>query len=158
MPAKPFARRDLSEENDVAAEHPDVLEKMKAFAAEAHVPAEGLIAARELTVVRASSESRSNNRLAKYAVDGDPRTVWHTQFQGELKNHPHELVVDLGAEHAICNFRYLARQDTGWNGTIKECEFYVGNSPDGFKEPAAKVQFRKTKEPQEVSCSEVRGK
>ena len=26
-----------------------------------------------------------------YAVDGDPSTVWHTQWQDALPKHPHEL-------------------------------------------------------------------
>ena len=122
------------------------------------LPAEGLIPNAEWKVARASSESRFNNRLAKYAVDGDPRTVWHTQFREQLAEHPHELVIDLGAEHAICGFRYLARQDNGWNGTLKECEFCVASSPDQLDEPVAKATFRKTKEAQEVKCSPVRGR
>jgi len=188
--------KDLSEEHDVAADHPDVLEKMKAHAAEAHepveegvffdraiherdrrakygdsraavdvplekcrtLPPEGLIPNKGWKIARVSSESRANGKLAKNAIDGDPRTHWHSEFQSELHRHPHELVIDLGAEHTIRGFRYLARQDSGWNGAVAACEFYVADSPEAFGQPAASTTFRKTKEAQEAKCDPVRGR
>ena len=112
--------RDLAEQDDVAADHPDVLAKMTAFAEQAHTPAEegvfhnrelherdrqakygdtratkppekfnpwptsGLVPSKECKLVRVSSESTFNNRDAKHALDGDPRTAWHTQFQKKV--------------------------------------------------------------------------
>ena len=75
-----------------------------------------------------------------------------------MKTHPHELVIDLGAEHTIRGFRYLARQDGGFNGALKECEFYVGSSPDEFDEPVARAAFQQTKQAQEVKCPPVSGR
>lgn len=122
------------------------------------LPQKGLIPSKDWRVVRVSSQSSFNGKLAKNAFDGDPRTIWHTQFQGVLRKPPHELVIDLGAEHTIRGFRYLARQDGGWNGTIRDCEFYVGNAPRDFGEPVVKAAFKKTKQPQEVRCAPVRGR
>jgi len=122
------------------------------------MPAEGLIPNKAWKIQRASSESRSNGRLASCAIDGDPRTHWHTQFQPKLREHPHELVIDLGAEHTIRGFRYLARQDAGWNGALKDCEFYVSDSPDEFGKPVAEATFSKSKEAQDAKCAEVRGR
>ncbi len=122
------------------------------------MPAEGLIPNAGWRIVRASSESRFNNRLAKHAIDGDPRTLWHTQFRDELPKHPHELLIDLGAEHTINGFRYLARQDPGWNGTLKACEFWVSGSLNQFNGPAAKATFHKTRQAQEVTCEPVRAR
>ena len=187
--------RDIEEQHDLAKERPEVLDKMKKMAVEAHepvregtfqdrsnhekdrrakfgdtrptkpaaksantIPTEGLIANDPWKIVRSSSESRSNGRLAKYAIDGDPGTVWHTQFQGGPKKHPHELVIDLGAEHTIRGFRYLARQDGGWNGAIAACEFHVGGSAEEFNEPLIATTFRKTKKAQEVTCEPTRGR
>jgi hypothetical protein len=109
-------------------------------------------------LVRASSESTSNNRDAKYAIDGDPRTVWHTRFQGQLDKHPHELVIDLGRQRTVRGFRYIARQDAGWNGAFARCEFSVSDSPDQFAEPVAQPTFKKSKELQEVPCQPVTGR
>ena len=121
-------------------------------------PTTGLIPASECKLVRASSESTFNGRDAKHAVDGDPRTVWHTHFQGNVDEPPHELVLDLGKERTVRGFRYMARQDAGWNGTIAKCEFFVSDSPDKFGEPAAQTTLKKTKEPQDVACEPVKGR
>jgi len=122
------------------------------------MPAAGLIPQKGLRLVRASSESSFNGKLAKNALDGDPRTIWHSKWQGQLAKHPHELVVDLGKERTVRGFRYLCRQDRGWNGALKECEFYVGNQPDTFEKLVTKAEFAKTKKAQEVKCEPVRGR
>jgi len=71
-----------------------------------------LIPAAEMKLVHCSSENFPNDRRAIHAVDGNPRTVWHSQFSGGLATPPHELVIDLGAVYEIRGFRYLARQDS----------------------------------------------
>ncbi|MBN2271328.1 MAG: sulfatase-like hydrolase/transferase [Sedimentisphaerales bacterium] len=118
-----------------------------------------LIPDTEIKMVRVSSENLPNDRRAIYAIDGDPRTVWHSQFSEKLASHPHELVMDLGATYEIRGFRYLARQDDSWNGTFAKTEFYVGNSPDTFGKPTAKATFKKVRAPQPVDCGKpVRGR
>lgn len=108
-----------------------------------------LVPAADMTLVSFSSESSTNNRLAKYAVDGDPKTVWHTNFEGGPKTHPHELVIDLGAETSVRGFRYLARQDAGWNGAFAECEVFLAATPTGFSDaPNASTTFKKTRSAQ----------
>ncbi len=118
----------------------------------------GLLSNKAWRVARASSEATANGRNAADAIDGDPRTHWHSQFQETLARHPHDLVVDLGQTATIRGFRYLARQDGGWNGAIAKCEFYVGDSPDKFGRPVATVKFEKSKTSQEVSCDEIMGR
>lgn len=122
------------------------------------MPADGLVPRQELHIVRASSESRFNGKLAKNAIDGDPTTLWHSQFQGRLAEHPHELIIDLGRARTIRGLRYLCRQGRGWNGALKDCELYISDNPDRFDQLAAKAQFRKTKKAQEVKCAPVRGR
>ena len=109
-------------------------------------------------IVRVSSESRGNQKFARNAIDGNPATHWHTQFQGEFKTPPHELVIDLGAEHTIRGFRYLARQDNGWNGAIRDCEFFVSRTPDRFDQRVAAATFQKTRQAQEVTFNPVVGR
>jgi hypothetical protein len=187
--------RDVSERNNVAADHPDRLAGMKAFAEAAHedaregvfynraiherdrqakfgfsgkaaapsgkvhtLPDKGLVPHKKMKVLRVSSESRPNGKLAANAIDGNPLSHWHTQFQEKLHHHPHEIVIDLGDTYTVRGFRYLARQDSGWNGTIKKCELFVGASPDAFGSPAVSATLKKTKEPQEITCEPVRGR
>jgi len=193
---------DIEESKDLAAEKPEVLAKMTAFAEAAHeearegtfhdraiherdrqakfgfrkkaagaptgpaavdgpvqaLPAAGLIPQTEYALVRTSSESAGNSKRAACAFDGDPRTWWHTAFQDGPEKPPHDLVIDLGRKRTVRGFRYLARQDTGWNGAIKDCELAVADTPDGFGEPAARATLKKTKEPQEVTCPPVAGR
>jgi hypothetical protein len=118
-----------------------------------------LIPAQELKLVRFSSENFANDRRASYAIDGNPRSLWHSQFSQQLAEHPHELVIDLGAVYEIRGFRYLARQDSGWNGTFAETEFFVSESQQEFREPVARATFEKTRTPQHADCAKsVRGR
>ncbi len=188
---------DISETTDVADQHADILDRMKAFAKESHVPVQagtytdrtrherdrkakwgstrgeadnyqrkvnwiqdkGLIPATEMKLVRFSSENHGNDRRAAYAIDGNPRTVWHSEFSDKLASHPHELVIDLGAVYEIRGFRYLARQDGGWNGAFAETEFFVSESPDDFGDAVAKAMFQKNRTAQQADCEQpVRGR
>ena len=113
-----------------------------------------LIPAKEMKLHSFSSENASNNRKAAFAIDGEPGSVWHSLFTGPVAKHPHELVIDLGDTHKVKGFRYLARQDGGWNGAFGETEFYVSDSPDKFAEqPAVKVTFKKERKAQSADCA-----
>ena len=103
-----------------------------------------LIAPETIKILKVSSENQSNDRMAAYAIDGKPNTLWHTQFSNGLKSHPHELILDLGKPMAIDGFRYLARQDGGWNGTFAETEFTISDSPKRFPSSQLKITFKKT--------------
>ncbi|MCL4204903.1 MAG: sulfatase-like hydrolase/transferase [Pirellulaceae bacterium] len=199
---------DPSESKDLAAQHPDVLTKLKELASAAHEPAvegtfttterherdrrakygkhddpnieatpsgvrkkrpvgqaayslptEGELANKDWKIARVSSENIGNQKFAPNAIDGDPLTVWHTRFSGaEPEKHPHELVIDLGASHRLQGLRYLARQDDGWNGTIRDIEIAVSDDPDEFGEPVAKTSLSKTREPQEIAFEPTRGR
>jgi len=190
-------KADISETNNIAAQHPGILARMKRFALHAHEPvrpgtftsrtrherdrqakwgstraeaddsgrkvnrivAHDLIPAAEMKLVRFSSENVANDRRAACAIDGNPRTLWHSQFTGRLATHPHELVIDLGAVYEVRGFRYLARQDSGWNGAFEKAEFCVSDVPNRFGPPAAKATFKKIRTAQAVDCEKpVRGR
>lgn len=116
------------------------------------IKARNLIPADKMKLLSFSSENQSNNRNAIFAIDGRPDTLWHSNWTEKLAKHPHELVIDLGARYKITGFRYLARQDSGWNGTFAETKFYVSDSPDKFDAPAAVATFKKEKKAQAADC------
>jgi arylsulfatase A-like enzyme len=118
------------------------------------IPEEGLIPTGEWRVKRVTSENTGNQKYGRNAIDGDPDTIWHSKFSGGIEKHPHELVIDLGAERHITAFRYLPRQDGGWNGTIKDIEFAVSDDPDSFGKPVAAATLKKTKQASEIKCSQ----
>jgi Sulfatase/F5/8 type C domain len=182
--------KDVSESQDVADQHPEILAKLKGYAVSAHTPViegeflstamherdrqakfgnrskreqqsrvfsqAGLIPNDDLQVIQFSSQS--DQRRAVSVLDGDPKTHWHTSFTPQPVPHPHEIVIDLGKRYTVRGFRYLARQDGGWNGAVKDCEFYVGNRPEEFGEPVAKASLKRSKEVQEVNCDPATGR
>jgi len=94
--------------------------------------------------VRVASDSEAVGYEAFRAMDGNPRTMWHTQWGfGETK-HPHEIVVDLGASYEISGFTYLPRTDSSPNGTIEDYEFYVSDNKKRFGRPVIKGTFAKS--------------
>jgi lysophospholipase L1-like esterase len=76
-----------------------------------------------------SQETAGANNAAVNAFDGDPNTIWSSQWLAAQPPVPHEIQVDLGAAQDVVGFRYLPRQDGQSIGNIGQYEFYV--SADG---------------------------
>ena len=64
------------------------------------------------------------------AFDGNPGTIWHTQWQSVQPPHPHDIQIDLGAVYTLDTLHYLPRQDGDTRGWIKDYAIYV--SGNGF--------------------------
>ncbi len=88
-------------------------------------------------VVKADSE-QAGEGPAKDAIDGDPDTYWHTQYDPKTDRYPHELVIDMGKETTLSALRETPRQDGGVNGRVKGYEVYMSDSPTSWGEPVAK--------------------
>jgi hypothetical protein len=160
-----FARTDRHERDRRAKtgqqdnlQAPDPLTGKKPSDKAAVMPTKGMLSPKDWKIVRVSSENADNKKFAQNAIDGDPTTLWHTRFSGAIAPPPHELVIDLGAERTIRGFVYLARQDAGWNGAIKDIEFCIGSSPNEFSEPTIKATLAKKKRPQTVQCPATKGR
>ncbi len=75
-----------------------------------------------------SEEFERENGSAENAIDGDPATIWHTQWSSASPNYPHHLIVDLGRSCALAGFRYLPRPGKGSvGGQILDYRAYVGD-------------------------------
>ncbi|MFC1760559.1 discoidin domain-containing protein [Planctomycetota bacterium] len=77
--------------------------------------------------VKVTSNSEARGYEAYRALDGNAKTLWHTEWQGSVPKHPHDLTIDLGKAYEVKGFVYLPRQGGG-NGTIKDYAFYAANS------------------------------
>ena len=89
---------------------------------------EDLVAKRAWHLVRFTSQ-QADEGPAYNAIDGNPATYWHSQYDPKLTRNPHELVVDLGSSQTFGGVWYLPRQDGGDNGVAKHVAVYV--SSDG---------------------------
>ncbi len=95
--------------------------------------------ARTVTVeVRVNSEAPGYEGYR--AMDGDPATMWHTDWQFENPAHPHELRIDLTESFTIGGFAYLPRPDAG-NGTVARYELFVSDDGEDWGRPVAAGTF-----------------
>jgi hypothetical protein len=105
-----------------------------------------------LKVVRVDSEETSGeDGKGANAVDGNPGTFWHTQWQDANPEPPHEIIIELSPACRIKGFTYLPRQDESENGTIKEYEFYVSSDGKEFGAPVKRGEFAGGKEKKTVT-------
>ena len=99
--------------------------------------------------VKSVTSQEQGEADAEFAIDGDPGTFWHSEYNKTVTKHPHVLVVDLGKEREFSGITYLPRQDGGSNGRVKD--YSVDVSTDGEKwQPAAKGSFPDSADLQEV--------
>ncbi len=98
-----------------------------------------------------SEETAGEDGKGANAVDGDPNTIWHTQWQDASPECPHEIILELVPPATIKGFTYLPRQDDVDNGTIKDYEFYVSDDGKDFGQPVSKGTFESGKEKKTVT-------
>jgi hypothetical protein len=129
-------------------------------AATAQAPASATAAVTQhivLKFVKADSEeTTAENGSGTNAVDGDPNTFWHTQWQDASPECPHEIVLELVPPSTIKGFTYLPRQDGNDNGTIKDYEFYVSDDGKEFGQPVKKGAFEAGSEKKTVTFDPVK--
>ena len=91
-----------------------------------------------------SADSSDISDLPANAIDGDPKTLWHSRWQETVAPLPHTFTVDLGSPLKLSAFRYLPRQDATTNGTIGEYRLYVSDDGVEWGEAVASGDFRST--------------
>jgi len=106
----------------------------------------------EMSLVRVDSEEiYSEDGQGENAIDGDPSSIWHTEWYYSDPAHPHEIVIDLGYDRQVCGFSYLPRQNRCYNGGIAAYEFYVSTDDQNWGNPVATGVFPRTHDKQEVA-------
>ncbi|MEJ6951437.1 sulfatase-like hydrolase/transferase [Natronospora cellulosivora (SeqCode)] len=137
---------DLAEENDISHYHPEIVAEIKSIFEEARTesnyfrfdweplfidyindkPEGDKLDQRNWGIVEVSSESVFNDRIALKAIDGQNNTNWHTAWRNQdpVPEHPHHLIIDLGANYQVDGIAYLPRQDNNLNGTLVEFKIY----------------------------------
>ncbi|MBI5384724.1 MAG: discoidin domain-containing protein [Verrucomicrobia bacterium] len=78
---------------------------------------------------------------AENALDGDPNTMWHSQYTGDKPGFPHELDLELKQPLILRGFTALPRQDRNKNGWIKGYACFVSHDGQAWGEPVAKGEF-----------------
>ncbi|MFB0551877.1 MAG: discoidin domain-containing protein, partial [Phycisphaerae bacterium] len=95
-----------------------------------------------LKVVKVDSEETAGeDGKGVNAVDGNPDTIWHTQWLDASPAHPHEIILQLDPPCKIKGLTYLPRQDVDDEGTIEGYEIYVSADGKNFGQPVKKGEF-----------------
>ena len=97
-----------------------------------------------------SEETLGGSNSAMNAFDGDPSSVWVTEWSLSSPPPPHELQINLGAVYNVGGFRYLPRQDQPY-GRISQYEFYVSVDGSTWGAPVASGTFPNSVSEQQVS-------
>ncbi len=95
---------------------------------EAVNPLEGSPNPTAALVERVTADSESSGETAAHALDGDPQTIWHTQWRDTAPKHPHWIMLEFKSPLSIAGLTYLPRQDRH-NGRIGD--YIVEASDDG---------------------------
>lgn len=66
----------------------------------------------------ASASTENSGYEAANAVDGDPKTMWHSKYQPERDSLPHDLTIDLGKVRNLSALRYQPRIDGRTSGVV----------------------------------------
>ncbi|UCF44498.1 MAG: discoidin domain-containing protein [Planctomycetota bacterium] len=90
-------------------------------------------------VIKVDSQNSGNE--GNSILDGSPRTIWHTSWQGDIPGYPHEFVLDLKNNVSMKGFTALPRQDGNANGMIGGYEIYVSNDSDDWGGPVSEGVF-----------------
>jgi hypothetical protein len=101
-------------------------------------------------VVYADSEDKANGNVAANAIDGDPETFWHTQWQPVDPPCPHEIQIDLQRSVELAGLRCLPRQDMD-NARIGRFEVYLSDDRGNWGTPVATGSFARGWDWQAVS-------
>lgn len=105
-----------------------------------------------------SEETVGEDGAVANAIDGDPTTIWHTEWSSSTPSLPHELQIDLNDKYLVGQVQYLPRQDGGVNGRIADYEVYVSLDGDNWGESVATGTFENSSSEQSVIFPEKEGR
>ncbi len=82
------------------------------------------------SLITSTATSENRNYTSQQAIDGNSKTFWHTQYDGQRSVLPQSITLAFDKQYEISKFSYVPRQDGGKNGNITEYNLYT--SLDGI--------------------------
>ncbi|MFI4860522.1 MAG: discoidin domain-containing protein [Phycisphaerales bacterium JB063] len=103
---------------------------------------------------RVAADSEESDGPAEQAIDGDPNTLWHTQYREQRDPHPHAIVIDMGEQVTFDGIAYLPRQDSN-SGRVGQYRVKVSPDAQRWSEAVASGTFPDSDLLRRVSFEEV---
>ena len=112
-----------------------------------------------LTIASVDSEEMAGeDGSADNVVDGDPSTIWHTEWYFQTPTHPHEITIDTDDLHQIAGIRYLPRQDGSQNGTVLKYAIFISQDGLDWQAPVTEGIFDRNTELKDIRFSATAGR
>lgn len=89
------------------------------------------------------SSHQGGSEDIRNVIDGDPGTIWHTQYSPAKPDCPHEVIIDMGESHMVSHIVYRGREDMG-NGRVSRFEAYISNNAEDWRSPAVAGRLQNT--------------
>ncbi|MEW2811133.1 discoidin domain-containing protein [Streptomyces massasporeus] len=105
-----------------------------AVPANAKEPAAPVLDREGWTVTASSAETARENGRAANVLDGDARTIWHTEWSGTATPPPHTLTVDMHRTAVVSGLVYRPRADNP-NGRVGEYGISVSKDGQDWADP-----------------------
>jgi hypothetical protein len=99
-------------------------------------------------VVKVDSEAVGHE--GSNVIDGNPGTIWHTEWEGNPPEYPHQITIELYEQTEIKGLTYLPRQDMS-NGWIAEYEVYVSADGKNWGDSIASGKFQKGRDKKKIT-------
>lgn len=80
-------------------------------------------------IAKSSASSAHRDHPADLALDGDPATCWHSDWEASPAGYPHEFRIELTRPTEITGVNLLPRSDGSSNGWVADVEILI--SQDG---------------------------
>jgi alkaline phosphatase D len=106
-------------------------------------------------VIAVDSDEGGNTSQA--VLDGNPNTIWHTQWITVKDPYPHYIVIDMGQEQPLDGFAMLPRQGQA-AGRIKGYEIYLATERDQWGDAVATGHFEDNQQLQLVALDRTRAR
>lgn len=103
-----------------------------AFLKSACLPGEPLTLTVPRSMLSASANTSNFSHRPMSAIDGNPATLWHSEWKPKDDPFPHEFTLDLGRTLLLKDITILPRQDAS-TGRILKGELYAGDDPKNLK-------------------------
>ncbi len=101
-----------------------------------------------------TADSEASGYGAKNAIDGDPQSFWHTQFEPSEPAFPHEIVVDMGKAYVLESFEFVPRQGSS-HPRIKDYQLFVSKDGKNWGKPVLKGTFTDSEAVQSIPIDKV---